>query len=671
MEYSKKSVQYIYRPVIHDNIPPIPVVSDINSHNYIWWRTHIQRCVKGFIAPDGKFINPIYYFFLNFVTVQIFGHRKDAVAELKNPYYRDNDEEIFNEFWDAMSKTTTTQELINAINLLFAKPRGIAFTYIVLFGVNLWMFIFRPDKPIVLAYEDEELKDDEKKQFVECYKRLHPIFKRRNGENSIIVRDNKDLFAIALESEWQKLKVQGKDLRAKDQEMPFFNRAIFMLGSKDKGKLKGKRVNMVTIAEVGKWTRLKDFIDATEHTVSLGSQKWGMINAGGTSDDIAPDNHDFEDLFNNPSAFNFRVHCTYAFMVLQGFVDYETGKSDKIGAKEHILKVLESKKGERRSYMNYKASMPLNREDFFTPAIEFCYSPEPIEDQIKYVERNSLGQDWRQGRLVYEKDILGENTGNVLFKEDKPNTPENRQGMWFVNILKHPRNSHKGEFIATIDDVFKDMVTDEKVEKAESKNCMIIYSRENPYTPLSDMPVAMFFGRHKDNNETFEQFALGMAFYELEDGRVLYEYHTTAFPNFLRDIGMIAKLYHVNGQPGIKVSDGIKSQMVDLGNAYIKEQRLANWSNLRMLNSMKKWTLHKKINDDIGSALHLLFYFLDLLRYVTIKPVFNGTEAVRYQPFRLNSVNDTTIAKTHLKKMSDKIRMGPRSNVSNYVGQEL
>ena len=118
MKYSKKSVQYLYRPVIHDNIPPIPLVSDISSTEYIWWKTHIKRCQIGWIAPDGVWINPIHYFYMNFVTMSMFGHREDSVAELTNTFFRYNDKEILNFLRKNMSHITPDGRLINASNTL-------------------------------------------------------------------------------------------------------------------------------------------------------------------------------------------------------------------------------------------------------------------------------------------------------------------------------------------------------------------------------------------------------------------------------------------------------------------------------------------------------------------------------------------------------------------------
>lgn len=667
MFYSKKSVQYLYRPVLHDVIPPLPIASDIRSDSFKWWKEQIRRCQHGWIAPDGVYINPIHYFYMNFVSIEIFGHKKDAIAELTNPFFRDNDKSILDFFWENMSKVTPSGDLIEAHNTLFAKPRAIAYTYMVNYAVNMWVFVFRPDKPIVFAYEEESLMAQESKDFIEAYKRLHPIFKRRNGEDLVIYNSSKELFSVILESERAKLKVTTsstkKKSRAKDEELPLFNRAFFILGTRDKGKLKGKRLNMITIAEVGKWTKLKDFIAASEPCVTTGKYKFGMINAGGTSDDIAPDNKDFEELFEKPDALLFKVHLTYAYMVLHGFVDYETGKSDIASATAYIKQRLEQLKSERKSYIDFKSAFPLNKEDFFTPTIEYTYPTEEIEKQEEYVTKNLLNRDWRRGKLIAQTDIEGNPTGLVIFKEDPEDTPEKNKGFWWVNILKHPSKGIRGEFIATIDDVLKQYATQEKTDAAESKNCMIIYSKPSLYSPLSDMPVGMYFGRLRDNNETYYEFAKAMSFWDIQDASVFYEYHNMSFPNYLDSIGLKSRLYHINGEPGIKLLDTHKQQAVDLGNAYIKDQRLANWTNLKMLTSLKKWTLHKKVNDDIGSAIHLLFLFLDLIKYNQTVPIFQNTEVRRHQPFQLNSLRESVENKTELKRMN--FRLGPRSVSDN------
>ncbi|RYG94160.1 MAG: hypothetical protein EON58_16880, partial [Alphaproteobacteria bacterium] len=92
-----------YRPVVQlARLPEVPEEGDVDSPAALWWTEQHKRCRKGWTAPDGVWFNPIYYWYLNFCTIEYV----DPITKrelIEPPLYIDSDHEIFNAIWFCLS----------------------------------------------------------------------------------------------------------------------------------------------------------------------------------------------------------------------------------------------------------------------------------------------------------------------------------------------------------------------------------------------------------------------------------------------------------------------------------------------------------------------------------------------------------------------------------------
>ena len=79
--------------------------------------------------------------------------------------------------------------------------------------------------------------------------------------------------------------------------------------------------------------------------------------------------------------------------------------------------------------------------------------------------------------------------------------------------------------------------------------------------------------------------------------------------------------------------------------------RLSNWTNIKMLESLKKWAYKKIKNDDIGSSIHLIFLLLYLMTTKSMENPFKkeGEQKTNHKPFRLGMQSATVAAKKPLR----------------------
>lgn len=592
---SNISVQDLYRPVLSEYVDQdrLPIVG---SKEHVWWQEQIRRCLFGWIAPDGKFINGYHYFYLNFVTLSIWSEDTKSFDEAK-PLWRDNDSEVLNILWGNRMVQNPDGSARNAKNHIEGKPRGIGWTFYTLCAVKLYYFVFKNDKPVGSAYPDEENVDQERNMFQLAWDMLHPVFKHWKGKKLEVLNNNTGQFIIGE-------KIKG------DKINRIHNVARFDVISSDKaGVYKGERMNLAIAVEAGKWKKksLKNYISENEASIKLGNRQWGSFIIGGTSNAIINPTTAYKDLFYNHKSWYATQHFTPCTKVLFGFFDEFTGKSDVQGAYAFKMQHRKDREGDPNLYAQELIENPLTAEEAFSPNLKMAYNGAMINKQITYIRENKINTLWKKGRLEYKLDIYRNRTRQVEFIEDGT-------GEWLVNMEGLPNYSFEGLHIAGIDDRYKSRDPNKPVDDEASHNAMVVYRMATPYLPKSDMPVAVFLGKAADMNDAFEDFHKGMVFWDIKD--TMYEYNADAFPNFLKkDKKDFGRLYHIgdNALPGIKITPKVKHEVTSLGSKWFNDGSYEKCTSLEILEALRVWG--GKSNTDIGSAFHLVLLLRELLDY--------------------------------------------------------
>lgn len=646
-EFNHISVQDIYRPVLKMKIPPVPNKNE-NDPAYQWWKEQLHRCVNGWVAPDGRYLNGYLYFYLNFCIIPI---RIEGTSRFKweTPFYRDNDQIILDQIWLNTYRTLPNGKEIYAKNHIQAKPRGIAWTTFTLLGVALWTFVFRNDAEVGLAYPNNDVMDTEREWFINAWTELHPMFKRWVGKDLEIVINNKDSFGV------------GYSVGKKNNKV--INKVRFnVIGQEtNAGVYKGKRLNLMIAAEAGLWAgdSLKNYVSENEPSIKLGDEQWGMCLIGGTSNMIINKSTAYREMFIGHKAFNATALFTPKTMVLRGHIDYRTGISDQESAMAQIMAHRESKIDDAGAYHQELVENPIKWEEAFMVSDgDTAYNGSVINQQLTKIRLEGLDKYWIRGKIEYVKDRYNNNKKEVRFIHDRPDIPEEDKGDWYINLEGQPNKMYKNLHIAGIDDRYKSRNPDKKSKKSDSKNAMVIWRRSTTYPVKSDMPCAIYFGDKHDMTVTYEEFWKGILLYDVE--KTLYENNSEGFIMYLRDYKKeLHRLYYHNGEWGMKVSTAeVKAELTYLGTQFLAHNREKNITHPWILEAMNDWG-HK--NTDIGSAFHLVLKLMELTEETFITQV--RAEANR-------STNQDTIIKLGIPNPAPpteyggmkRIKLGPRPN---------
>lgn len=591
IDYSQVSVQELYRPVLSEEIPP---VSPVGTEGYKWWAEQIKRCVNGWIAPDGRFINGYHYFFMNFGKAPIY-NTEIGSFEWKSPLYRDNDATIMDIIWYNRQVQNPDGSFKNARNHVEAKARAIAWTTVTLTGIALYTFVFHPDKPIGNAYPDDEGVDQEREDFQTAWDLLHPMFKRWKGVELEVVNNNSGRFAIGEQFKESKIKKVHNTCR------------FDVIGSDKAGVYKGSKMRLMIAVEAGKWKRnsLKNYYTENEPSIKNGDTQWGMCLIGGTSNAIINSSTTYKEMFYNSESWNATRHFTPKTMVLMGFFDEFTGKSDKAGAYASIMKHRESKAGDAGIYHQEVIENPLTPEEAFIPNMKSAYNTALINEQINYINENHADHVWKRGKLIYQVDAERNKTGRVEFVESG-------DGEWMINREGLPNHNFENLFVSGIDDRYKSRDPNKPVDKEASRNAMVVWRQPTMYPMKSDMPCGVFLGEAADMNDAYEEFYKGMLFWDIKHN--MYEYNADGFVHFLRTKSASDRLFYIgdNYLPGTKITPKVKLELTALGSQFFRDDRHKKITYIPLLEALAVWG--GTVNTDIGSALHLVFLILDLTK---------------------------------------------------------
>jgi len=599
-------VQILYRPLAGTVLPGVPTM-DPHSEEYIFWKEQIRRCLKGWVAPDGRYINGIQYFGNNLVRMDYFDEETGRACKGEPLLYRDNDNEITDIAWANLPKKWLNGEFSNANDHIEIKARRKGFTFWDIV-IELYIFLFYSDYPVGSAYPASKEKNiaEERELFRSAWLRLPPLFHRWRGMELKIISDNLNTPMAIFEVGYE----QGKGKKGVSHN--YWHQASISSEPKKAGVFKGQTYRRLSAVEAGEWEpeTLKSFIALNQDSLSFGSFKIGSFNIGGTSTNITSDWTDYQEIYYDADTYPYSRHMTPAYMVAQGFFNRKTGKSDKAGALAHYMKRREIASKNQDKLRREMAENPIKEDDFFMSSSNTTYDVASINQQIEFCKFTMSQKLWVRGKIVAEYDLSGNEIGLDFV--------EHPDGEWVVNReYGMPNFEYENLYIGAIDDKFKSQDRKTFDKNKSSRSCMLIYIRPHNFNFPSDRPCAYFLSPSFDLDETFVEFEKGMRFWGIE--KTSYELSSEGFVKFLRDQKKLHYLLYYEDLPGFNLTGKGKArhEVTMLGNKHFKEGRYKNIDNIEILESYKKW--NDKKNTDIGSCLHLIFKHLKETEYTTVR----------------------------------------------------
>ena len=595
-------VQFLFRPSIERFIdrPPEPTNFDKSPYAKNWWDREITRVFEtGWTEPTtGTYLNPAYYFNLNYLKYKIENFYENDFGE-QPPLYRDNDHYVFDQMYGSLSKRRG-KLWIPGHNLVIAKGRRMGWT-LNNQGFTMWHFIARLYRNILYFAPDEDTAIKENLELRALCAQIPPIFRRhpKTRKSLELVIENKDKLGQGYYQGKKKIVVNWIDF------MP----------AADPGKPRGNKYGLVQFIEAGRWDNLMDGYNAVIDTVGQGGRQFGSIFIGGTSDMLTNNSEDYKnmwmgshearDLPVGETPYKAKAIFLPAYMLRDNAWDFKTGLSDKQKGLEGILKDREAIKNNSRGLLSKKQENPISPEECFIPPTRNEYETIKLDEQYSFVLQNYPESIFLRGYLREETDVYGKLTGNVEFVESVG-------GDWLVHPDGLPDPTHEGLYVLGIDDFAKDLQAKD-VTRKHSKGAIVVY-RKHTFKNLGvpcDLPVAIY--EKRPSVDAFhEQCLLAMRFW---DGLTNYEYNDDRFLNKARTAGLFNKMIYwddkgmgPSDKPGMNVKEQAVALMTQAQTDYLKQDRHTNIHFARILEAIKKW---QTLNDDIASAWHLVLAALE------------------------------------------------------------
>lgn len=590
------SVQDMYRPVAFDKNAPIDFTKEQfdNPDNEEeeeakeWWKEQFKYLKNGYIAENKVWINPFYYFFLNYAKCDILNFETEE-SDIALPYYMDFQHEFADLVWFCQYKVTEIQSaksnkekkkiIKNAMNILLAKGRRKGLTTIIC-AFLIYLLLFAPGVKLGYGFPDDHTYKTFRAIFDTMMVNLPPMLRP-----NLVYPDNDAEIGNAYKND--------------NDDIVVINRLYWGNFGKSTGAFRGKKLFFVFFDEAGKFEKWSKVKGASKDCFKVGTRKLGFYILGGTSDAITNKGYkDYKDDVDKPHLSDGVRFLIYADQGLHPHIDYHTGRSIREIAREYqeAERAKLRKEGKSEDLRFLIQENPLSYDEFFLLPGGSVYDNELINDQIKWIINSGKDKDILRGELHWELDGFNKRTGNVYFKENK------ESGNWLVYKKAMPVPGKKNLFTASFDDVYKN-----EAPTSESMPAMVIYKDYDLTEEESDLVAAVYINPQKNRKNRYDDFLMGSIFW---NAMTLGEINDEAMVNYYDTKGYIELLaIGTNGKYGYSGTawDGkFKSQAEDLTVQYLEAGRHKRCYFIEVLQGLKDWGVR---NTDVGVCFHGLMLF--------------------------------------------------------------
>jgi len=498
-----------------------------SSMERAWYDEQADRCINGF-THRGRYMNPLYYFFLNFMIFDVVTTDKNGKVtgvDVGYPLYSRVDEYVFDIMWQAKKGGWH-------VSLMGGRGLGKSFFFT---SVLLRGYIFYPENVGFITATNENLAGPAWTKVFDTLGRIekfHPGFKHKrilSSEKKIssgfLVTDEHGEHKEGFNSQLRKI-VYGKDAgvtrgtRPHEQLIEEF--AAFP-GEDKKGSLKE-----VFMQSKGSWV-----------INNVVRQAFVMLSGTGGS----VENDEAKELFIHPERYD--IYPIHEWGMASGIfvpVHYKTGTTWEKDGVPDIEKALLIDDGERdklkddpKSYQNRLQEYPRTIEEVFKRNGTNIFNQELISKQWAYLnfEANTDGEDHNKfvekGELVWKKDdskkVIGvefvkNNVGPVHIVEHPTLDPEGKQyeGLYIMGLDSIDQGDadsagRAGEHSKMGALVKKRIVEGRVMEEGFSNNLYVAYYNERSYHVEDDYENVLKLSYYYNSMINLEYTKIGILSY--------------------------------------------------------------------------------------------------------------------------------------------------------------
>lgn len=565
----------------------MPDYGDTASYEYEFWTEQKESVLKGYIAGDNHYLNPYTYFWCNGPKMGTLKPETEE-ADWSHPYFLKKQEELFDLLYynrfipKGVSGKAHSKP---AQDVVASKGRRKGWSQMMIKGHCMY-YATVLCKNIAICADSESTRDEMKDEFMSAYESLPAFYK---GYDIVVNTKDRLIFGEWLES------VDGKRRYKKSHTIYFYPM------DKSPGKLRGLKLWLIFLDEVGKYTNLKEVIAVSKECLMEGTLKFGQMVVGGTSDAISNKSPDYKELFFD--AKNGRIDGWHPYFIAADEIslpdiDYTTGESLRHLSKPKYLAERDKKRklGNMRDYWRYVAENPLDDTEGFLAGGGDTYDQDEINDQHTWIIENFKEEDLFRGKLSEAYTPDGKPSGRVRVVEDA-------EGPWEFYRPAFPGGTLlpqlADDYLITTDDFYLD-----EAKYSKSKGAILLYLAPTTLSMESDLPIALYHDRPSKTGFAYEVYKV----MKMSGGKALIENNDGTLEKDLKKRGLGNRLALINNKVGIRHSDNWRNREEMLGQNFIADKRHRRIYFPRILDALKA---PSEINNDPRSTMEHMFLYLD------------------------------------------------------------
>ena len=496
-----------------------------------YWERETDRCLNGYVAPDGDYITGYHYFYLNYSPI-VKRKNTEYVDRLGNKRIRRERVLDFPEFWDGdyyfFQAVEEAEQQGKHLAVLKARKKGFSFKGSSMLVRNY--SLIKESKNFAVASEQKFLIGD-----------------------GLLTKAWEIMDFIDKHTEWSKQRLTAtrmerisgfkiKDEFGKETEDGYKSSIAGITLKNDPEKIRGTRGKLVLFEEGGKFPNLETAWRVEQPAVEDDNgEAFGLMIAFGTGGTEGGAFDGLKTLFYNPEAFNIlsfpniwdpnseNTTCGFfspMYLNMEGYDDDgnymfmdEDGNSLKEKALEDIMKQRNQVKdggATQQSIDRFISERPICPQEAVLELGKNIFPRKALMDQLTRIRTNKKIQNMKHivdltwdgnGRVQATEKKSGDITTYHLKKDDKP---EGSVVIWEYPIQDPPF----GLYIAGCDPY------DHDESFTNSLGSTFIFKRVQAGEAWQDVIVAEYSGRPNTAEEYYENVRKLLILY---NARLLFE----------------------------------------------------------------------------------------------------------------------------------------------------
>lgn len=432
----------------------------------------INYCLNGYQVGGDK-ISGRLYAKLNFTKILILDKNNNKIPTY--PYYADGLRELYDNIEDCLNIGE---------NILYVKGREKGFSYdLEQLCLYQTQFIDYSSTLIIFPGGQSPARKNFRLGYQLAYDSMPEALRHRAG----ITNRPDEMLVYG----WRE-KVGGQDVNKGIQSSLVYRDAV----DADVGK--SLRAKIIGIEEAGEIKELLRLITTSEANMVEGSKKYGIIIAGGTTNSMKDGYADLREIYFNPAAYKFRKLFCPANKMYWGFVNYQTGESDLVGAKAHLLAERARFREGSSELLIRKQNFPLDEGEAFSFSRQSDFNSEYCSKQIAKILSDKTIQNRIQWGNLYE----GKN-GKVEFRIE-PNGK--------FEVIVHPDDGK----LLNLDVAGVDLYRLGVVEWGDSKGAMVGYRSFQGANKPGNLVLFTYHYRDSDKEVFFKDCYLASRYWNMK-----------------------------------------------------------------------------------------------------------------------------------------------------------